>query len=71
MLKQQQTKDQGKIKEILVQGTVDMKIEAEKALLAMEVTSDAALSQLKSDLIKEILMATEGQQSQQSAQPAA
>lgn len=55
MLQQQQAKDQGKMKEIIVQGEIDMKIKAQEALLEMEVGNNEALNALKSQLILQIL----------------
>jgi hypothetical protein len=65
MVQQAQAKTEGKIMEINAQNMGDMKEEAVKALLSMQVDNNAQLNALKTQIISSILMPSE----QQSPQP--
>lgn len=54
-------KQQGKMNEIVVQGQIDMKKEAQKALLEMEVGDNATLTEMKKELIMQILTSAPGE----------
>ena len=70
-VQQQQAKNQGKLLEIQAEGNEEMKLQAQKSLLAMTEVEDADLRTLRLELIREILSTTDGAQATQSAQPAA
>lgn len=65
----QQTKNQGEMMKIQAEGEMDMKEEAVKALLQMKVDDNAALSEIKKDLIMQILGGTTASADTSAAAP--